>query len=251
MKSLSLDFSFFCNNTLDGNALANCWKSGEDISYLYWMVSGFGWTIAVAAIALTIALVLGVLVGTLKTLPNRPVLSRFLQGYVEVFRNTPLLVLIFVCYHVLPSVLPFLKSISGFWFASLALGVFTSARIAESVSSGLMSLSKGQRNACLALGLSEWKTYRLVLIPSSIRIILPTLTSDAMNVVKNSAVAFAVSVPELTQFAMQAQEETSRGIEVYLAVTLLYITAAFVINRGMVFIEKRLKTPTAQTNQTL
>nr|MBP6419590.1 amino acid ABC transporter permease [Giesbergeria sp.] len=76
-----------------------------------------------------------------------------------------------------------------------------------------------------------------------LRIIIPPLTSEAMNIFKNSSVAFAVSVAELTMFAMQAQEETARGIEVYLAVTALYVISAFAINRIMAFIEKRTQVP--------
>ncbi|MVO97874.1 amino acid ABC transporter permease, partial [Rhizobium leguminosarum bv. phaseoli] len=85
--------------------------------------------------------------------------------------------------------------------------------------------------------------YRYVLLPMAFRIIIPPLTSETMNIFKNSSVAFAVSVTELTMFAMQAQEETSRGIEIYLAVTGLYVISAFAINRIMAFIEKRSRVP--------
>jgi glutamate/aspartate transport system permease protein len=82
-----------------------------------------------------------------------------------------------------------------------------------------------------------------VILPMAYRIIIPPLTSETMNIFKNSSVAFAVSVTELTMFAMQAQEETSRGIEVYLAVTALYVISAFTINRLMAFIEKKTRVP--------
>ncbi len=95
----------------------------------------------------------------------------------------------------------------------------------------------------MALGFTTFQYYRYVLLPMAFRIIIPPLTSETMNVFKNSSVAFAVSVAELTMFAMQAQEETSRGIEVYLAVTALYIISAFAINRIMAFIEKRTRVP--------
>jgi glutamate/aspartate transport system permease protein len=75
------------------------------------------------------------------------------------------------------------------------------------------------------------------------RIVIPPLTSESMNIVKNSSVAFAVSIAELTMFAMQAQEETSRGVEIYLAVTGLYFISAFAINRLMVFVEDRVRLP--------
>ena len=75
------------------------------------------------------------------------------------------------------------------------------------------------------------------------RIVIPPLTSESMNIVKNSSVAFAVIIAELTMFAMQAQEETSRGVEVYLAVTALYFVSAFAINRAMLFVEQRVQVP--------
>jgi len=82
-----------------------------------------------------------------------------------------------------------------------------------------------------------------VLLPMALRIVIPPLTSESMNIVKNSSVAFAVSIAELTMFAMQAQEETSRGIEIYLAVSLLYFISAFSINRVALFIERRVQVP--------
>jgi glutamate/aspartate transport system permease protein len=97
--------------------------------------------------------------------------------------------------------------------------------------------------AAKALGLSPAKVYAKVLLPQALRIILPAFTSEAMNVVKNSSVAFAVSVTELTLFAMQAQEETGRGLEIYAGVTLLYALTALSVNRIMAWIESRTRLP--------
>jgi glutamate/aspartate transport system permease protein len=126
---------------------------------------------------------------------------------------------------------------------SIALGFFTSARIAEQVRAGIQSLPSGQTAAATALGLTTLQTYRYVILPMALRIVMPPLTSESMNLIKNSSVAFAVSVPELTLFAMQAQEETSKGVEIYLAVTLLYALSAFAVNRVMTLIEKRNRIP--------
>jgi glutamate/aspartate transport system permease protein len=93
------------------------------------------------------------------------------------------------------------------------------------------------------MGLTLPQTYRFVLLPMAFRIVIPPLTSESMNIIKNSSVAFAVSIAELTMFAMQAQEETSRGIEIYLAVTLLYFVSAFAINRLALYIENRVQVP--------
>jgi glutamate/aspartate transport system permease protein len=93
------------------------------------------------------------------------------------------------------------------------------------------------------MGLTLPQTYRFVLLPMAFRIVIPPLTSESMNIIKNSSVAFAVSIAELTMFAMQAQEETSRGIEVYLAVTALYFLSAFAVNRVMLGVENRVRVP--------
>jgi len=125
----------------------------------------------------------------------------------------------------------------------IALGLFTSARIAEQLRAGIQAMPRGQRYAAMAMGFTTFQTYRYVLLPMAFRIILPPLTSESMNLLKNSSVAFAVSIAELTMFAMQAQEETSRGIEIYLAVTLLYAVSAFAVNRLMAWVERRVQIP--------
>ncbi|BEP66279.1 MULTISPECIES: amino acid ABC transporter permease [Variovorax] len=216
---------------------------GEYPSYLQWMLSAWGWTVSVALLALIVALVLGSLIGIIRTLPDSPWLVRFGNAWVELFRNIPLLVQIFLWYHVIPALVPVMKGVPSFILVVLALGFFTSARIAEQVRSGIQALPKGQRYAGMAVGFTTPQYYRYVILPMAYRIIIPPLTSETMNIFKNSSVAFAVSVTELTMFAMQAQEETSRGIEVYLAVTACYVVSALAINRLMAFIEKKTRVP--------
>lgn len=240
---MAWDWQMFCEDTLTRDAVQGCFGKDGDITYLDWMLSAWGWTISVSLLALVLALVVGIAIGTLRTLPDRPWVVRFGNAWVEFFRNIPLLVQIFLWYHVVPSLFPAMKSVSGFVLVVLALGFFTSARIAEQVRSGIQALPRGQRYAGMAVGFTTWQTYRYVLLPNAFRIIIPPLTSETMNIFKNSSVAFAVSVTELTMFAMQAQEETGRGIEVYLAVTGLYVISAFAINRIMAFIEKRSRVP--------
>ena len=150
---------------------------------------------------------------------------------------------VFLWYHVIPAIVVPLKALPSYWLVSIALGFFTSARIAEQVRAGIESLPRGQFLAAKALGLTTSQSYRYVILPLALRIVIPPLTSESMNLIKNSSVAFAVSVPELTLFAMQAQEETSHGVEIYLAVTLLYALSAFTVNRVMTIIEKNSRIP--------
>jgi glutamate/aspartate transport system permease protein len=165
------------------------------------------------------------------------------NAWTELFRNIPLLVQIFLWYHVLPSLFKPLQAFPSFVLVVFALGFFTSARISEQVKAGIQALPKGQRYAGLAMGLTLPQTYRFVLLPMAFRIVIPPLTSESMNIVKNSSVAFAVSIAELTMFAMQAGEETSRNVEMYLAVTAMYFVSAFTINRLALVIENRVRVP--------
>ena len=216
---------------------------GKIPTYWEWLLSAWGWTVSVSLLSLLIALSIGSIIGIFRTLPDSPWLVRFGNVWVEFFRNIPLLVQIFLWYHVVPALIPPMKDVPGFYLVILALGFFTSSRIAEQVRAGIQALPKGQRYAGMAMGFTTAQYYRYVILPMAYRIVIPPLTSESMNIFKNSSVAFAVSVSELTMFAMQAQEETSRGIEVYLAVTACYVVSAFAINRVMAFIEKRTRVP--------
>ena len=240
---MAMDWMVFCKDTLSGDVVAGCFGKGRDITYLDWLFSAWGWTVSVSLTALVVALVVGSLIGVIRTLPNSPWLVRLANVWVELFRNIPLLVQIFLWYFVLPALVPPMKNFPPFILVVLALGLFTSARIAEQVRAGILALPKGQRYAGMAVGFTTPQYYRYVLLPMAYRIIIPPLTSESMNIFKNSAVAFAVSIPELTQYALQVGEETARPIEVYLAVTVLYAISALVINRIFAWIEKRARVP--------
>ena len=248
-----MDLGIFCKSTLDGEVVDHCFSAllgigqNADPSYLDWLMKAWGWTLAVAALSLIIAMSLGAVMGTLRTLPTETTLNRFLirfsTAWVELFRNIPIMVQVFLWYHVIPAFFQPLKAFPSYLLVSIALGFFTSARIAEQVRAGIQSLPTGQKAAAKALGLTTFQSYRYIILPMALRIVIPPLTSESMNLIKNSSVAFAVSVPELTLFAMQAQEETSHGVEIYLAVTLLYALSAFAVNRVMAYIEKRSRIP--------
>ena len=228
---MNLDWKVFLND------------DGGGRTYLEWMIQSWGWTLSVAGCAYVVAMVFGVLVGTMRTLPNSPWLVRLANAWVELFRNIPLLVQIFLWYFVAPKVFPILQQVPGFALVVVALGFFTSARIAEQVRAGIQAQPKGQRYAASAMGFTTWQSYRYVLLPMCLRIIMPPLTSETMNMLKNSSVAFAVSVAELTWFYTQAAEETSKGIEIFLGVTALYVISAFAVNRVMAYIEKKIQIP--------
>jgi His/Glu/Gln/Arg/opine family amino acid ABC transporter permease subunit len=224
-------------------------KSGDE-TYLDWLFTGLGWTLAVSLAAWLLALAIGITVGAMRSKPSR-LLNTLGAAWVELFRNIPLLVQMFLWFFVVPEFLPRDWSLwvkqdmpaKEFVTAALCLGFFTSARIAEQVRAGIGSLPRGQRDAALALGLTLGQAYRQVILPQALRIVIPPLTSEFMNVFKNSSIAFAIGVLELTFQARQMQEDSEQGIETYLAVTLLYFVCAFTANRGMAWIEARSRVP--------
>ena len=157
------DWSFFLRDTGGGE------------TYLHWMMTAWGWTLAVAALALVVALVVGSVMGILRTTPSKALV--FLgNAWTELFRNIPLLVQIFLWYHVIPSIFTSLRAVPSYLLVVFAIGFFTSARISEQVRAGIQSLSRGQRYAGLAVGLTLPQTYRYVLLPMAYRIIIPPLT---------------------------------------------------------------------------
>lgn len=222
-------------------------KNGDE-TYLDWLLQGLFWTLCVALSAWLIALAIGIVVGSARTLRSCWV-AALAEAWVELLRNVPLLVQLLLGYFVVPELLP--REL-GLWVkqdmppaltAIICLGLYTSARIAEQTRAGIEGLPAGQRQAALALGLTTTACYVIVLLPQALRRIMPTLTSEFMNIIKNSSVAFAIGVLELTFQARQMQEDSEHGLETYLVVTLLYVACAFAANRGMAWIERRTRIP--------
>lgn len=216
-----------------------------DSTYLMWLLEGLKWTVLLSLSAWIIALILGSVIGVLRTVPNR-ILSSFAASYVELFRNIPLLVQLFIWYFVMPELLPramgdaFKQSnplMQQFIAALVCLGLFTSARVAEQMRAGINSLPPGQRNAGLALGFTLGQTYRYVMMPMAYRIIIPPLTSEFLNIFKNSSVATTIGFIELSRQAQQLVDYTAQPYEAFIAVTVLYL----LVNVVVMFFMRRLE----------
>ena len=190
------------------------------------------------------------MLGVLRT-TGRPWLVRLGNAYVELFRNIPLIVQFFVWYFVLPGLVPSVKrwvtsldpTEHQFVTAVICLGLFTAARISEQVRSGIQSLPRGQRAAAYAIGLTEAQTYRHVLLPMAYRIIIPPLTSETMNLIKNTAVAYSIGLTELFFRTREMGELTFRYFEAFAAATLVYVVIAMTANRVMAWVERRVAVP--------
>lgn len=226
-------------------------STGEPTTYLGWLMHGFWMTITLSLCAWVIALAVGALFGALRTVPNKW-LAGLAAVYVAVFRNIPLIVQFFIWYLAVPELLP--KSM-GDWFkhltpvvqffsaATICLGLFTSARVCEQVRSGILALSKGQKGAALALGLTLPQAYRHVLMPVAFRIIVPPLTSEFLNVFKNSAVASTIGLLELSAEARQLVDYTAQAYESFIAVTVAYFIINMVVMTFMRWVERKTRLP--------
>ncbi|MFA6265271.1 MAG: amino acid ABC transporter permease [Pseudolabrys sp.] len=233
-------------------------EQGSDGStYLSWLLSGLGWTLALAVFGWAFAFVVGTIVGVGRT-SQSPYIARSARVYVEIFRNIPVLVQMFLWYFVLPELLPaqmgsWIKQLSPPWGqffpALLCLTFYTAARVAEQVRAGLEALPGGQREAAAALGLSSRKTYFLVLVPQALRLIVPSLTSEVMGIYKNSSVALTIGLLELTARSRQISEETFQTFAAFGAATIMYLLLALLAYGLMSLIDQKTKIPGTATAQ--
>jgi glutamate/aspartate transport system permease protein len=226
-------------------------EPGGTGSYLQYLVVGLGWTLATALTAWVLALALGSAIGTIRT--TRVTWAvRLGNFYVEIFRNVPLIVQMFLWFFVMPELVPkavgdWIKQMPPPWGsfvpAVLSLAFFTSVRIAEQVKAGVFSLPRGQRMAAIAMGLTEAQAYRYVILPQTFRIILPPLTSEFMNVIKNSSVALTIGLLELTGRARAMQEFSFRVFEAFATATVIYLIVNVVVVLGMRVLERKARVP--------
>src|SRR5690625_493292 len=215
-------------------------------SYLWLLTISVGWTLALSLVSWLLALSAGTFVGIMRCVENKA-LRWFAAIYVQIFRGIPLIVQMFLWYFIVPELVPPIKqwTLSAstgtvqFVAASLCLGLFTSARITEQVRSGIESLSQGAVNSAKALGLTDFQNYRYVILPQVFRRIFPPLTSEMMNLIKNSSIAMTIGFAELTFRAREVGEITFSYFESFTIVTVVYVLIAYSANRLAHFYERR------------
>jgi len=224
--------------------------TGEGV---YWrlLATGLGWTVLLSLSAWVLALALALGIGIARTLPS-PWLRWPAAVYVHCFRNVPLLVQVFLWFYVVPELLPeplgrAIKqapaTTSQFFTMLVALTLFTAAKAAELVRAGIESVPRGQKQAAMAMGFGFVDAYRLVIVPQALRIIVAPLTSDFMNVFKNSAVALTIGLMELTGRTRQFSEFSAQPFEAFLAATLIYMGVTWCVVLLMRHVEVRLRVP--------
>ncbi|MBI2348678.1 MAG: amino acid ABC transporter permease [Deltaproteobacteria bacterium] len=213
-----------------------------------WLLQGLVMTLEISALAWLLAGALGILSGALRTVPWAP-LRAAASLYVEFFRNVPLLVWMFFWYFGVPPLLPrslqdwLYNHSAEFWAGMLALGVYHGARFSEVIRSGIQAIPKTQFEAALSTGLTTMQAYRFVIIPVALRLIIPPVTNESLNLLKNSSVALTISVAELTFQTRQIETYTAKAFEALTAGTVIYLILCLAIAAVMARVERRCAIP--------
>jgi polar amino acid transport system permease protein len=210
------------------------WSIITSGQYFDWMVSGLVVTLKLSALSIVLSFVLGLLIAVMRMGHNRLV-RWFAMAYLEFFRNTPLLVQIFFwyfgSYKILPTVVNDWLNETGFEFAAavIALTIYTSAFIAEDIRSGVLSIPKEQMEAARSAGFSYLRSMQFIILPQAVRITIPPLVNQFLNIVKNSSLAMTIGVMEITYQARQVESYTFKGFEAFTAATVVYLTLSIII----------------------
>lgn len=213
-----------------------------------WLLQGLVTTVELSLIAWLLAVTLGVISGSLRTVPIPPL--RWLAAfYVEFFRNVPLLVWMFFGYFAVPPLLPepirdwLFDHGAEFWAGISALAVYHGARFSEVIRSGIQSIPRTQFEAAVSTGLTVTQAYRLIIVPIALRLIVPPATNESLNLLKNSSVALTIGVAELTFQTRQIETYTAKAIEALSAGTLIYLILCLSIAAIMARVEQRFAIP--------
>lgn len=220
-------------------------------TYLDWLVAGLWSTLKMGVLGWILAFVVGSALGVMRTLPHRA-LRVVATVYVDVFRNIPLIVQLFLWYYLMPKLLPDTARVwlfaqppatTAFVTATLGLGFFTAARVCEQVRAAIGALPPGMRNAALSLGLTLPQTYRYVLLPVSYRLVVPPMTSEMLSIFKNSSIAGTVGVLELFARCRQLNDYTAQPYESFIAVVIGYLLINSAVMLAMRILETRSRLP--------
>jgi len=189
------------------------------------LIAGIKITLFISVISAICAFVIGLITVFLRTMGTKP--FKFIAvSYVEIIRNTPLLIQLYFVYKALPA---FGLMLPPIWCGILALSIYTGAFISEVLRAGINSVASEQYQASISLGLSKFQTFRLVIFPQAIRIIIPPLGSQFINVIKNSSLVSFISVTDLFYSIYKGAVDGFRFFEFFITGALIYMLLTGVI----------------------
>jgi len=206
------------------------------IEYLPVLLKGLIVTLQIAGIGCFIGLILGTILALMQT-SNNKALRIFVTSYVVIIRGTPMLIQILCAYFLLPQIG---IDVPALWTAIIAIGLNSAAYISQIIRSGISSIATGQMEAAKVLGFSTSDTIRYIVLPQALRTTLPALGNEFVTLIKDSALASVISVPELTKQANFIKSKTFDAITVYFAVAILYLILTSTISFFVARLEKRM-----------
>ena len=224
------------------------WSIVTSGKYFEWLVSGVKITLELSAVGIVGAFILGLLIAVLKMSHFRP-LRWIASAYLEFFRNTPLLIQIFFwyfgSYKIMPTVVNDWLNSTNFEFAAaaIALTIYTSAFIAEDIRSGILSIPKEQMEAARSAGFSYLRSMQYIILPQAVRITVPPLVNQFLNLAKNSSLAMTIGVMELTYQARQVESYSFKGFEAFTAATVVYLVLSVSITALIDLYDKKVLNP--------
>jgi polar amino acid transport system permease protein len=199
--------------------------TAQNLKHLMW---GVQYTVLLTLTSWVLAVALGTVLATLRAIGN-PLIERVVAGYVAYHQNVPMLAQLFLWYFGVPTLLPdstqgWINAHGGeFIFASIAIGLCMAAYYSEDIRSGLRAVSAGQHEAARSLGLSFAKSMRYVILPQGFRIAMPPFINHTVVLFKNTSLAMAIGVAELTYTVRDIENQTFRTFEIYLVGTVVYL----------------------------
>lgn len=199
-------------------------------------IEGFKTTLFVSFLALIGSFILGMLFAVCRIAPIKP-LNWIGAVYVEFFRNIPLLIIVFFIFTGLPVIG---IRLNGFTSGAIALMIYTGAFIAEAIRAGILAVPKGQTEAARSSGLTYIQTMRYVILPQAIKIVVPPLGNQFINLVKNSSILSVVAAGELMYQGDLISAKTYVTFDVYIFIGLLYLIITIPLSLGVNSLEKRL-----------
>lgn len=216
--------------------------------YFEWLVSGVKITLELSFFSVIFSFLLGLMVAMMRMSQVRPIVW-IAHGYLEFIRNTPLLVQIFFwyfgSYKILPHAVNEWLNNTNFEFAAavVALAIYTSAFIAEDIRSGVRSIPKEQMEAARSAGFSYIGSMYYIILPQAVRIAIPPLINQFLNLIKNSSLAMTIGVAELTYQARQVESFTFKGFEAFTAATLVYLVLSVLTTTVIMLYSKKVLNP--------
>lgn len=196
-------------------------------------------TLQLTAVGLGMGFILGLAAALGRLYGNRWV-KAIAIGYIELFRGTPLLAQLFLIYYGLPGLG---ITLSRMLSAYLALGMNSGAYQAEYLRGAIQSIGDGQMMAGRAIGLSRVRTVWHIILPQALRLVIPSWSNEPISLLKSTAIAFLIAVPDLMTRAKSIAARTYDPIGTYLAVAVVYLAVAFILNEGLKWLERRAKIP--------